>query len=90
MPNVPAPDTGKTDRPNDGGAGVEHGTVLWFRKVTVSISTVRVTSKGRLGASRRGDEVTIQGILDQLRSILYVKMLHHRVLMKSDRSRRHI
>ena len=37
--------------------------------------------------SSRGDQMAIQSVLDELCSVLDVQMFHHRVLMKSHRTR---
>ena len=41
-------------------------------------------------ASRGGDQAAGHSILDEFGRVLYMKMLHHGVLMKGNRSRRHI
>ena len=40
-----------------------------------------------LQRSSGGDQMAIQSVLDELCSVLDVQMLHHRVLMKSNRTR---
>lgn len=64
------------------------GLMYAFRKRRVTTSSRNVYIQelvGRLLAVKQssGDQVAIESILDQFRRVLDVKMLHHRVLVKS-------